>query len=185
MSRTYEAGNAHCRICARCFFALLLLSTTTPGQIVRQHPDASNLPLPAPAGPYAIGRHAFDWIDNGRPDQFSSTPEKHRELMIYIWYPAQPSPNRPTRHISLLRMSSTKTLPRKRQHAIYLAALGRRLSQVQFDRVSFAIHRRYRQPQRTRCKPWSPQPRLELRQARRTYVLFLTHSRQKRFLWQR
>lgn len=92
MSRTYEAGNARCRICARCFLALLLLSTTTPGQIVRQHRDASNLPLPAPAGPYAIGRQAFDWIDKGRLDQFSSTSEKHRELMVYIWYPAQPSP---------------------------------------------------------------------------------------------
>jgi dienelactone hydrolase len=34
--------------------------------------------LPKPRGPYPVGRVLFDWTDDGR----------HRELMIFVWYPA-------------------------------------------------------------------------------------------------
>ena len=43
--------------------------------------------LPAPTGPYSIGRIAFDWTDNTRLDSFGPDPERHRELMVYLWYP--------------------------------------------------------------------------------------------------
>lgn len=45
--------------------------------------------LPIPSGSYSIGRQAFDLIDTSRADQFSTNPAKHRELMVYTWYPAQ------------------------------------------------------------------------------------------------
>jgi pimeloyl-ACP methyl ester carboxylesterase len=51
--------------------------------------------LPNPSGPYSIGRQAFDLIDPSRADQFSADPAKHRELMVYIWYPAQHSTQQP------------------------------------------------------------------------------------------
>jgi len=41
-----------------------------------------------PSGPYGIGRVGFDWTDATRPDQFASKPGAHRELMVYVWYPA-------------------------------------------------------------------------------------------------
>jgi dienelactone hydrolase len=45
-------------------------------------------PLPAPTGPYAIGRTSFDWIDESRLD--SVTPHGHREVVVWLWYPATP-----------------------------------------------------------------------------------------------
>jgi len=38
----------------------------------------SELLLPKPRGPFAVGRSVFDWIDAAR----------NRELMVFVWYPA-------------------------------------------------------------------------------------------------
>ncbi|HEX5505578.1 MAG TPA: hypothetical protein VFW96_23365, partial [Thermomicrobiales bacterium] len=46
--------------------------------------------LPAPAGPYAVGRTAYDWVDAARPDPFA--PGTSRELLVWVWYPAAPAP---------------------------------------------------------------------------------------------
>jgi len=45
-------------------------------------------PLPAPAGPYGVGRTEFDWVDTSRPDPDS--PSGHREIAVWLWYPASP-----------------------------------------------------------------------------------------------
>lgn len=43
--------------------------------------------LPAPTGHYSVGRTDYDWVDQARKDPFS--PQlKHRELVIWVWYPA-------------------------------------------------------------------------------------------------
>ena len=44
--------------------------------------------LPLPSGPFGVGRIAFDLMDQTRPDRYSSDPKAHRELMVYLWYPA-------------------------------------------------------------------------------------------------
>ncbi|WP_207786202.1 alpha/beta hydrolase family protein, partial [Micromonospora globispora] len=44
--------------------------------------------LPAPTGPYRVGRTAFDWTDTGRVDPFAPEPGRHRELSVWVWYPA-------------------------------------------------------------------------------------------------
>ena len=44
--------------------------------------------IPIPSGPFGIGRIGYDWIDVSRPDRFSTDPNAHRELMVYLWYPA-------------------------------------------------------------------------------------------------
>ena len=46
------------------------------------------LVLPAPTGSYNIGRTAYDWIDENRIDTLSDIPDEKRELLIWIWYPA-------------------------------------------------------------------------------------------------
>jgi predicted dienelactone hydrolase len=44
--------------------------------------------LPAPAGPYAVGRVESDWVDASRAETFGSDPNARRELVVWIWYPA-------------------------------------------------------------------------------------------------
>jgi predicted dienelactone hydrolase len=44
--------------------------------------------LPAPTGPYKVGTQIRHLVDEGRFDPFSDRPDRPRELMIQIWYPA-------------------------------------------------------------------------------------------------
>jgi hypothetical protein len=47
-----------------------------------------SLTLPAPTGPFAVGRSSFDWVDANRADILAPTPGTKRELAVWIWYPA-------------------------------------------------------------------------------------------------
>jgi len=47
--------------------------------------------LPTPQGPYAIGTEVRHLVDQKRRDPFGSDPAAPRELMVQIWYPADPS----------------------------------------------------------------------------------------------
>jgi predicted dienelactone hydrolase len=80
---------------ARRLCILVALCTGAKGQVTTHPPIASpgalQPTLPVPSGKYSIGRQAFDWIDTARADQFSADPAKHRELMVYLWYPASHS----------------------------------------------------------------------------------------------
>ena len=44
--------------------------------------------LPSPIGSYQVGRVEYDWIDENRVDPLSDQSAVHRELPIWIWYPA-------------------------------------------------------------------------------------------------
>lgn len=44
--------------------------------------------LPAPSGPFGVGRVGYHWTDLSRPDSESNDSQRHRELMVYFWYPA-------------------------------------------------------------------------------------------------
>jgi predicted dienelactone hydrolase len=56
--------------------------------------DASPVPaaitLPAPTGPYVVGRTSFEWVDVARDERFTDDPADHRELIVWLWYPAEP-----------------------------------------------------------------------------------------------
>jgi len=58
-----------------------------------QQDIASVKQLPHPTGKYAIGRIAYHWVDHSRIEQFSKVPGASRELMVYVWYPADPRGN--------------------------------------------------------------------------------------------
>ena len=45
--------------------------------------------FPVPTGPHAIGTMTYHWVDRSRAD--FGDPTARRELMVQIWYPAQPS----------------------------------------------------------------------------------------------
>jgi predicted dienelactone hydrolase len=59
--------------------------------------DASPVPatiaLPAPTGPHAVGRTRFEWTDLTRDEPFSDDPADRRELVVWVWYPAEPRPD--------------------------------------------------------------------------------------------
>lgn len=54
--------------------------------------DHREVVLPKPTGPYSVGRTLFDWKDPKRDDPYSSAIGKHRELMVWLWYPATVAP---------------------------------------------------------------------------------------------
>ncbi|MDR3699156.1 MAG: hypothetical protein P4L56_05940 [Candidatus Sulfopaludibacter sp.] len=46
--------------------------------------------LPAPTGPFAVGRAIYDWADENVLDTLAPVPGTKRELLVWIWYPASP-----------------------------------------------------------------------------------------------
>ncbi|HEX3049248.1 MAG TPA: hypothetical protein VHP83_01225 [Aggregatilineaceae bacterium] len=48
--------------------------------------------LPEPTGPYAVGRMTLYFADETRPETLTDDPDDVRELMLYVWYPADPDP---------------------------------------------------------------------------------------------
>jgi hypothetical protein len=52
---------------------------------IRRH---QTLVLPAPTGPYTVGRMEYDWIDQQRSDRLAPQAGMKRELIVWVWYPA-------------------------------------------------------------------------------------------------
>src|SRR6266851_5629576 len=44
--------------------------------------------LPTPTGPFAVGRALYDWADDETLDTLAPVPGVKRELLVWIWYPA-------------------------------------------------------------------------------------------------
>ncbi|HUL72755.1 MAG TPA: hypothetical protein VLT86_06610 [Vicinamibacterales bacterium] len=44
--------------------------------------------LPVPTGPFGVGRAIFDWKDDATIDPVAPAPGTKRELLVWIWYPA-------------------------------------------------------------------------------------------------
>jgi len=62
--------------------------------------DHREVVLPKPTGPYAVGRTLFDWKDPKRDAPYSTAIGKHRELMVWLWYPATvPPQSKPAEYI--------------------------------------------------------------------------------------
>src|SRR6266849_3632190 len=48
----------------------------------------TELTLPTPTGPFAVGRSLSDWVDDKTLDALAPVPGTKRELLVWIWYPA-------------------------------------------------------------------------------------------------
>ena len=48
----------------------------------------SSVTLPAPTGPFAVGRAIYDWTDDAALDTLAPLPGAKRELLVWIWYPS-------------------------------------------------------------------------------------------------
>lgn len=51
--------------------------------------------LPALTGPYPVGTQALFLVDTARTDPYAPTPNAPRELMVQLWYPAEPGTTAP------------------------------------------------------------------------------------------
>lgn len=60
----------------------------------QSHADQTTTPavvhLPHPSGKYGVARMGYDWTDPTRMDTLANTPDVHREIMVYVWYPIEP-----------------------------------------------------------------------------------------------
>jgi predicted dienelactone hydrolase len=52
----------------------------------------TDVTLPAPTGPFAVGRTFFDWVDDRSIDTLAPRPGTRRELLVWMWYPAVRQP---------------------------------------------------------------------------------------------
>gem|GEM_PF-285574 len=48
----------------------------------------TELTLPTPTGPFAVGRAIEVWTDDGNVDALAPVPGTKRELLVWFWYPA-------------------------------------------------------------------------------------------------
>jgi len=53
----------------------------------------TGIALPAPTGPFAVGRAIYDWADDTHPDTLAPVPGTKRELLVWVWYPAAAEPS--------------------------------------------------------------------------------------------
>lgn len=53
--------------------------------------------LPAPTGPYSVGRLTLEMVDQSRQEIYSDDPDEKRALMVQLWYPAQAPGDQPGR----------------------------------------------------------------------------------------
>src|SRR5205807_8421928 len=48
----------------------------------------TEITLPAPTGPFTVGRTIYDWADDAKMDALAPVPGTKRELLVWIWYPS-------------------------------------------------------------------------------------------------
>src|SRR5262245_48896002 len=51
----------------------------------------SSMRLPPPTGKHTVGRRSYDWVDAERAELYSADPATRRELVVWLWYPADPA----------------------------------------------------------------------------------------------
>jgi Platelet-activating factor acetylhydrolase, isoform II len=74
--------------CALILGSLALSIRPVLAQTAQANTVTATPTLPAPSGAFGIGRAGYEWIDRSRPDGYSSDPQAHRDLMVYLWYPS-------------------------------------------------------------------------------------------------
>lgn len=87
--------------------------------------------LPAPTGPFTVGRRSFSWNDTTRADAMAPDPTATRELVAWVWYPAVATPERtvaaylpPAWLTAVPHPPRGQRLDRVRSHALDAAAVA-------------------------------------------------------------
>jgi dienelactone hydrolase len=79
---------------AAAFMLCVLGITVLLGLLLFDHNRDTT--LPAPTGPFAVGRTTYAWSDASQADPMAPQPGAKRELLAWIWYPAAPPQQSPT-----------------------------------------------------------------------------------------
>jgi predicted dienelactone hydrolase len=53
----------------------------------------TDITLPAPTGPFAVGRTTYTWVNNAETDELAPSPGSRRQLAVWLWYPAPTVPS--------------------------------------------------------------------------------------------
>ncbi len=89
------SGSARPRFLRRLIGRLVALAAIVAGLLLvalwLEH--RSEVTLPAPTGPFAVGRATYAWADDAHPDNLAPAPGTRRELFVWIWYPAAGGPS--------------------------------------------------------------------------------------------
>jgi dienelactone hydrolase len=74
----------------KCFAVLAMLGVlgvaALLGSLWLEH--RTEVTLPTPTGPFAVGRAVYDWGDDATLDTLAPVPGTKRELLVWIWYPS-------------------------------------------------------------------------------------------------
>jgi dienelactone hydrolase len=102
----------------------VLVVATLLGALWLEH--RIEITLPAPTGPFAVGRATFAWTDDTHSDPLAPVPGTKRQLLVWIWYPAAPpQPSKIDRQVSVLfTQFLTRDPSRVRTHSIRDAAVS-------------------------------------------------------------
>src|SRR4030095_5094483 len=73
-----------------CLVFINCAGQTVPSVSSGQKASAAEIFLPAPTGPYRVGRASFHRTDVSRPETFTEDPTDNRQVLFHIWYPAEP-----------------------------------------------------------------------------------------------
>jgi len=84
--------------------------------------------LPAPSGPFAVGRTMYVWSDPVHPDPMAPQPGTKRELLAWIWYPA--APRQPSQTVDDYLPAPWRTALERQTGALLTQLLTRDLSRV-------------------------------------------------------
>jgi dienelactone hydrolase len=100
--------------------------------------------LPNPTGPSAVGGESFHWTDVSRGEDMTEGKDGLRELMVHIWYPAEPTsgtsvaPYVPNLELGKARLDASQynVLRLVRTHTLVNARLS--LSQSRYPVIIFS-----------------------------------------------
>jgi predicted dienelactone hydrolase len=73
-----------------CLLMTSAAQTASSGSVLfRENASADEIVLPAPTGPYRVGRASFHRVDTSRPETFTADATDQRQVLFQIWYPAE------------------------------------------------------------------------------------------------
>ncbi|MDY7229696.1 alpha/beta hydrolase family protein [Hyalangium rubrum] len=136
------------RFIERNWTQLALVAVAASWVFRRLRTKRHRVELPAPTGPFQVGRLAFDWLDPARKEPYAPGKRRRRELSVWIWYPAEVNPGAQAGEYLPGRWRLTSLLwgfqaSRVRAHAVSRAPVARgqeRFPVLVFSPAAFAPH---------------------------------------------
>jgi pimeloyl-ACP methyl ester carboxylesterase len=92
---------------------------------------AARLEVLPPTGPHAVGRTRLAWVDSSRPERFH--PERNREVIAEVWYPARPGTGQPATYFPELARIKDEAIRAGALSSLEAWGLGQIQSRARLD----------------------------------------------------